>query len=63
MCEGDCNRQFHLECLGLTALPEGRFICIECRNGEGMHLHFDPPEKSGCFTKPGFVVSRQSSLF
>nr|XP_020449602.1 histone-lysine N-methyltransferase NSD3 [Monopterus albus] len=33
VCEGDCNRQFHLECLGLTSLPEGRFICLECRNG------------------------------
>lgn len=34
MCEGDCNRQFHLECLGLTSLPEGKFTCVECRNGE-----------------------------
>uniref|UniRef100_A0A674MJG7 Histone-lysine N-methyltransferase NSD3 n=1 Tax=Takifugu rubripes TaxID=31033 RepID=A0A674MJG7_TAKRU len=34
VCEGDCNRQFHLECLGLTAQPEGRFICLECRNGD-----------------------------
>nr|XP_046243900.1 histone-lysine N-methyltransferase NSD3 isoform X4 [Scatophagus argus] len=33
VCEGDCNRQFHLECLGLTTLPEGRFTCLECRNG------------------------------
>lgn len=34
VCEGDCNRQFHLECLGLTSLPEGRFTCLECKNGE-----------------------------
>uniref|UniRef100_A0A671TME1 Histone-lysine N-methyltransferase NSD3 n=1 Tax=Sparus aurata TaxID=8175 RepID=A0A671TME1_SPAAU len=33
VCEGDCNRRFHLECLGLTSLPEGRFTCLECRNG------------------------------
>ncbi|XP_019954933.1 histone-lysine N-methyltransferase NSD3 isoform X6 [Paralichthys olivaceus] len=33
VCEGDCNRQFHLECLGLTSPPEGRFTCLECRNG------------------------------
>uniref|UniRef100_A0A7N8WZJ2 Histone-lysine N-methyltransferase NSD3 n=1 Tax=Mastacembelus armatus TaxID=205130 RepID=A0A7N8WZJ2_9TELE len=33
VCEGDCSRQFHLECLGLTSLPEGRFTCLECRNG------------------------------
>ncbi|XP_061528015.1 histone-lysine N-methyltransferase NSD3 isoform X1 [Phycodurus eques] len=33
LCEGDCNRQFHLECLGLTSLPEGRFTCLECKNG------------------------------
>ncbi|XP_041643443.1 histone-lysine N-methyltransferase NSD3 isoform X2 [Cheilinus undulatus] len=33
VCEGDCSRQFHLECLGLSSLPEGRYICQECRNG------------------------------
>ncbi|KAF7666199.1 hypothetical protein LDENG_00117330 [Lucifuga dentata] len=33
VCEGDCSRQFHLECLGLTSLPDGRFTCLECRNG------------------------------
>ncbi|XP_068166461.1 histone-lysine N-methyltransferase NSD3 isoform X1 [Antennarius striatus] len=33
VCEGDCSRQFHMECLGLTSLPEGRFTCLECRNG------------------------------
>uniref|UniRef100_A0A3P8VKJ5 Histone-lysine N-methyltransferase NSD3 n=1 Tax=Cynoglossus semilaevis TaxID=244447 RepID=A0A3P8VKJ5_CYNSE len=38
VCEGDCNRQFHLECLGLTSQPEGRFTCSECRNGN--HLCF-----------------------
>uniref|UniRef100_A0A8C3A3D8 Histone-lysine N-methyltransferase NSD3 n=1 Tax=Cyclopterus lumpus TaxID=8103 RepID=A0A8C3A3D8_CYCLU len=33
VCEGDCGRQFHLDCLGLTSLPEGRYTCLECRNG------------------------------
>uniref|UniRef100_A0AAV2MNZ2 Histone-lysine N-methyltransferase NSD3 n=1 Tax=Knipowitschia caucasica TaxID=637954 RepID=A0AAV2MNZ2_KNICA len=33
VCEGDCSRHFHLDCLGLTSLPEGRFTCSECRNG------------------------------
>uniref|UniRef100_A0A8C5E4C6 Histone-lysine N-methyltransferase NSD3 n=1 Tax=Gouania willdenowi TaxID=441366 RepID=A0A8C5E4C6_GOUWI len=33
VCEGECNRQFHLECLGLSSLPEGRYSCMECRNG------------------------------
>ncbi|XP_029915842.1 histone-lysine N-methyltransferase NSD3 isoform X2 [Myripristis murdjan] len=33
VCEGDCNRQFHLDCLGLTSLPDGKFTCLECRNG------------------------------
>uniref|UniRef100_A0A8C8DRT5 Histone-lysine N-methyltransferase NSD3 n=1 Tax=Oryzias sinensis TaxID=183150 RepID=A0A8C8DRT5_9TELE len=32
VCEGDCNRQFHLECLGLSAPPDGRFTCLECKN-------------------------------
>ncbi|XP_033828641.1 histone-lysine N-methyltransferase NSD3 isoform X4 [Periophthalmus magnuspinnatus] len=33
VCEGDCNKHFHLECLGLTSLPEGRFTCSECKSG------------------------------
>uniref|UniRef100_A0A669BHI0 Histone-lysine N-methyltransferase NSD3 n=1 Tax=Oreochromis niloticus TaxID=8128 RepID=A0A669BHI0_ORENI len=33
VCEGDCNRQFHMECLGLSSPPEGRFTCAECRTG------------------------------
>ncbi|XP_051025804.1 histone-lysine N-methyltransferase NSD3 isoform X2 [Acomys russatus] len=33
-CEGECCRHFHLECLGLTAVPEGRFICEECETGQ-----------------------------
>ncbi|XP_039476845.1 histone-lysine N-methyltransferase NSD3 isoform X3 [Oreochromis aureus] len=33
VCEGDCNRQFHMECLGLSSPPEGRFSCAECRTG------------------------------
>ncbi|CAB1319939.1 unnamed protein product [Coregonus sp. 'balchen'] len=32
-CEGDCCRLFHLECLGLASIPEGKFTCLECRNG------------------------------
>ncbi|KAM4615681.1 histone-lysine N-methyltransferase NSD3 isoform 2-T2 [Polymixia lowei] len=32
VCEGDCSRHFHLECLGLTSLPDGKFTCLECRN-------------------------------
>ncbi|XP_048186238.1 histone-lysine N-methyltransferase NSD3 isoform X3 [Perognathus longimembris pacificus] len=33
-CEGECCRHFHLECLGLTSLPDGKFICTECSTGE-----------------------------
>ncbi|XP_076747117.1 histone-lysine N-methyltransferase NSD3 isoform X4 [Maylandia zebra] len=33
VCEGDCNKQFHMECLGLSSPPEGRFSCTECRTG------------------------------
>ncbi|XP_056134541.1 histone-lysine N-methyltransferase NSD3 [Lampris incognitus] len=33
VCESDCSRQFHLDCLGLTSLPDGKFTCLECRNG------------------------------
>ncbi|XP_077000286.1 histone-lysine N-methyltransferase NSD3 isoform X5 [Tamandua tetradactyla] len=33
-CEGDCYKHFHLECLGLTSLPDGKFICMECKTGQ-----------------------------
>uniref|UniRef100_A0A8D2NVH7 Histone-lysine N-methyltransferase NSD3 n=1 Tax=Zosterops lateralis melanops TaxID=1220523 RepID=A0A8D2NVH7_ZOSLA len=33
-CEGECCSMFHLECLGLKAMPEEKFICTECKNGE-----------------------------
>lgn len=33
-CEGECCRHFHLECLGLAAVPEGRFTCEECETGQ-----------------------------
>ncbi|XP_053574011.1 histone-lysine N-methyltransferase NSD3 isoform X2 [Bombina bombina] len=32
-CEGECSRLFHLECLGMESLPDGRFICMECKTG------------------------------
>ncbi|XP_075714944.1 histone-lysine N-methyltransferase NSD3 isoform X4 [Rhinoderma darwinii] len=32
-CDGDCTRLFHLECLGMDTLPEGKFVCMECKTG------------------------------
>ncbi|XP_064128874.1 histone-lysine N-methyltransferase NSD3 isoform X5 [Loxodonta africana] len=33
-CEGECCKHFHLECLGLASLPDGKFICMECQTGQ-----------------------------
>ncbi|XP_071883300.1 histone-lysine N-methyltransferase NSD3 isoform X4 [Anas platyrhynchos] len=33
-CEGECCSVFHMECLGLKAMPEEKFFCTECKNGE-----------------------------
>ncbi|OXB75074.1 UNVERIFIED_CONTAM: hypothetical protein H355_015435 [Colinus virginianus] len=33
-CEGECCSTFHMECLGLKAMPEEKFFCAECKNGE-----------------------------
>ncbi|KAH0623120.1 hypothetical protein JD844_031100 [Phrynosoma platyrhinos] len=33
-CEGECYRVFHTECLGLNSQPDGKFICLECKNGQ-----------------------------
>ncbi|KAK2491638.1 hypothetical protein MC885_015494 [Smutsia gigantea] len=34
MSKKDTVCQFHLECLGLTSVPDGKFICMECRTGQ-----------------------------
>ncbi|XP_051869513.1 histone-lysine N-methyltransferase NSD2 [Pristis pectinata] len=33
LCEGQCCGAFHLSCLGLTKMPEGKFMCSECTTG------------------------------
>ncbi|XP_011926090.1 PREDICTED: histone-lysine N-methyltransferase NSD3 isoform X4 [Cercocebus atys] len=33
-CEGECCKHFHLECLGLTSLPDSKFVCMECKTGQ-----------------------------
>ncbi|XP_036606642.1 histone-lysine N-methyltransferase, H3 lysine-36 specific isoform X2 [Trichosurus vulpecula] len=33
LCEAQCCGAFHLECIGLTEMPKGKFICKECRTG------------------------------
>ncbi|XP_048368442.1 histone-lysine N-methyltransferase NSD3 isoform X3 [Sphaerodactylus townsendi] len=33
-CEGECYKVFHTECLGLSAQPDGKFVCQECKNGQ-----------------------------
>ncbi|KAK3526082.1 hypothetical protein QTP70_014657 [Hemibagrus guttatus] len=33
LCEGQCCGAFHLQCIGLSETPTGRFICQECTAG------------------------------
>ncbi|XP_051505941.1 histone-lysine N-methyltransferase, H3 lysine-36 specific-like [Myxocyprinus asiaticus] len=33
LCEGQCCGAFHLQCIGLTETPKGRYICQECKTG------------------------------
>ncbi|XP_035867486.1 histone-lysine N-methyltransferase NSD3 isoform X9 [Phyllostomus discolor] len=33
-CEGECYKYFHLECLGSPSLPDGKFVCMECKTGQ-----------------------------
>nr|XP_005992405.1 PREDICTED: histone-lysine N-methyltransferase, H3 lysine-36 and H4 lysine-20 specific isoform X1 [Latimeria chalumnae]XP_005992406.1 PREDICTED: histone-lysine N-methyltransferase, H3 lysine-36 and H4 lysine-20 specific isoform X1 [Latimeria chalumnae] len=33
LCEAQCCGAFHLQCIGLTRMPEGKFICSECSTG------------------------------
>uniref|UniRef100_A0A8C9TLT8 Histone-lysine N-methyltransferase, H3 lysine-36 and H4 lysine-20 specific-like n=1 Tax=Scleropages formosus TaxID=113540 RepID=A0A8C9TLT8_SCLFO len=49
LCEGQCYGAFHLECIGLSETPQGRFLCQECATG--VHT---------CFVckKPGTDVNR-----
>ena len=32
-CEGICGNAFHLDCIGLSVVPKGKFICDECVTG------------------------------
>ncbi|KAM7000651.1 histone-lysine N-methyltransferase, H3 lysine-36 specific [Tautogolabrus adspersus] len=38
LCEGHCYGAFHLQCIGLSAAPKGKFFCGECK--AGVHLCF-----------------------
>ncbi|XP_077182369.1 histone-lysine N-methyltransferase, H3 lysine-36 specific isoform X9 [Paroedura picta] len=33
LCEAQCCGAYHLECLGLSEMPKGKFICTECSTG------------------------------
>uniref|UniRef100_A0A8C4QXA2 Uncharacterized protein n=1 Tax=Eptatretus burgeri TaxID=7764 RepID=A0A8C4QXA2_EPTBU len=33
LCEGQCCGAFHLSCIGLDAMPKGKFRCEECTTG------------------------------
>uniref|UniRef100_A0A8C8VNX6 Histone-lysine N-methyltransferase, H3 lysine-36 specific n=1 Tax=Pelusios castaneus TaxID=367368 RepID=A0A8C8VNX6_9SAUR len=33
LCEAQCCGAFHLQCLGLSEMPQGKFICHECSTG------------------------------
>ena len=32
-CDGICNSSFHVDCLGLSRAPDGKFVCDECVSG------------------------------
>lgn len=32
-CEGVCGNAFHLDCIGLSVVPKGKFVCDECVTG------------------------------
>ncbi|XP_042349048.1 histone-lysine N-methyltransferase, H3 lysine-36 specific isoform X2 [Plectropomus leopardus] len=33
VCDGHCYGAFHPQCIGLSALPKGKFLCQECKAG------------------------------
>ncbi|XP_030068161.1 LOW QUALITY PROTEIN: histone-lysine N-methyltransferase, H3 lysine-36 specific [Microcaecilia unicolor] len=33
LCEAQCCGAFHLQCIGMSAMPKGKFICKECSTG------------------------------
>lgn len=32
-CEGICGNAYHLDCIGLSVVPKGKFVCDECLTG------------------------------
>lgn len=35
LCQGLCYHTFHLDCLGIIRVPDGRFVCDECLTTSG----------------------------
>ncbi|XP_041845718.1 histone-lysine N-methyltransferase, H3 lysine-36 specific [Melanotaenia boesemani] len=33
VCDGHCYGAFHLQCIGLSVAPKGKFLCQECNTG------------------------------
>ncbi|KAL0973739.1 hypothetical protein UPYG_G00210310 [Umbra pygmaea] len=33
LCEGQCYGAFHLQCIGLSEAPRGKFVCRDCTTG------------------------------
>lgn len=63
LCEAQCCGAFHLECLGLTEMPRGKFICNECRTGKVDTEQ--PPEDDfvASLSEGGGVLIAGTSLF
>ncbi|XP_059201998.1 histone-lysine N-methyltransferase, H3 lysine-36 specific isoform X2 [Centropristis striata] len=36
VCDGHCYGAFHLQCIGLSVAPKGKFLCRECKAGVHM---------------------------
>ncbi|XP_029439983.1 histone-lysine N-methyltransferase, H3 lysine-36 and H4 lysine-20 specific [Rhinatrema bivittatum] len=46
LCEAQCCGAFHLQCIGMSAMPKGKFICEECSTG--LHTCFVCKKNEPC---------------
>lgn len=55
LCEAQCCGAFHLQCLGLSEMPTGKFICNECSTGTAASLSTEGQRFPACLPGASFA--------
>lgn len=55
LCEAQCCGAFHLQCLGLSEMPKGKFICNECSTGTAAFVSAEDGVFAACLPSASFA--------